>query len=363
MSEPSLTESFGTLDINIVVAIVGLGAAIIGAISNILLSTFMELNSDRERKRQSLEVYRSYADPIALAASALFWRLREIVVDERNEFLIIGNSLIEFDKYKFNSTMYRLAALIAWLRAYRRELMHFSLTDPYKLKDLKSTIDKFEDVLAQGSHVEQDRVKNVFSAFGITVSDKNGKFEKYGRDLDRVLQKALLNKNRGNTMILLDEKFENERQELCQFVRKLVLDNMEGQEHNNVDKNWEDSDRLILSALSIREAWLYRDYQVGLGDILIREVSGGVRRFEVIGYGDFEALVDSTDVQIQKWMNRLREVFLELDFSQADSDARVVLISDTLKTTARLLQSLSNIDGRRQVVSKKTLNAVKDVLA
>src|SRR5260370_8865231 len=41
--------------------------------------------------------------------------------------------------------------------------------------------------------------------------------------------------------------------------------------------------------LSVREAWIYRDWQAAIGDGLLRQVQLGQPLFEVIGYKDFEA--------------------------------------------------------------------------
>ena len=46
-----------------------------------------------------------------------------------------------------------------------------------------------------------------------------------------------------------------------------------------------------LRCISVKQAWIYRDWQQAIGNLMIREIEGAVRRFDIIGYGDFEALV------------------------------------------------------------------------
>ena len=43
----------------------------------------------------------------------------------------------------------------------------------------------------------------------------------------------------------------------------------------------------------MRQAWIYRDWQQAIGDVMIRDIKGPVRRFDIIGYGEFEALLRS----------------------------------------------------------------------
>jgi hypothetical protein len=37
---------------------------------------------------------------------------------------------------------------------------------------------------------------------------------------------------------------------------------------------------------TIKETWFYRDWQIALGDIMIEQVSGSSRRFDIIGFGE-----------------------------------------------------------------------------
>ena len=52
-----------------------------------------------------------------------------------------------------------------------------------------------------------------------------------------------------------------------------------------------ETESLAISQMAIHEAWLYRDWQASIGDMMIREKNIGNRNFEVLGYGDFEAMI------------------------------------------------------------------------
>ena len=46
---------------------------------------------------------------------------------------------------------------------------------------------------------------------------------------------------------------------------------------------------------------------------MIRDIKGPVRRFDIIGYGEFEALLRKCDT---RWLDRLREVVIGIDVSR-----------------------------------------------
>ena len=100
---------------------------------------------------------------------------------------------------------------------------------------------------------------------------------------------------------------------------------------------------------------MYRDYQYGLGDTLIRVVTGGARRFEVIGYGEFEQFLESENTNISIWMRRLNALFYDLDFSMPHSDSRVQLLHDLLDVSGKLLVALSRIDIDNHIVDEEAI--------
>ena len=67
----------------------------------------------RERRRAAFAVYTSYADPLAAAAASVFWRLNEAFYEPaRAAYLKVPEPATEFHRYKLESTIYRLAALL-----------------------------------------------------------------------------------------------------------------------------------------------------------------------------------------------------------------------------------------------------------
>ena len=115
-------------------------------------------------------------------------------------------------------------------------------------------------------------------------------------------------------------------------------------------------------SLSIREAWLYRDFQSAIGDLMINEVTGGSRRFEVVGFAEFEEFLLSERPDMRRWMERLNRTIDGLGVSGADRfDARVGMLEDTLLATIDLLRSLCEIDPKRGIVSDLLLEKAGDL--
>ena len=107
---------------------------------------------------------------------------------------------------------------------------------------------------------------------------------------------------------------------------------------------------------------MYRDFQSGIGDMMICSVSGGSRRFDVLGFKSFEQLLNSDDDETKRWVHRLVRVFDGLDISGADKfDARVVMLEHTFLATIDVLIALTEIDKSRTAFAGETLREAKRV--
>ena len=120
-----------------------------------------------------------------------------------------------------------------------------------------------------------------------------------------------------------------------------------------------------MQCLEIREAWLYRDYQAGIGDLMLIETSSKDRKFEVIGYKKFESMLLAGNEEQRLWIKRLSDLTDNLDMMASNpQDARVLQIKNVFYATARLVLALHSISKKRNIISKDTLKlaekAVKD---
>ncbi len=71
--------------------------------------------------KQHHDLVRLYSDPLKDAATSLRHRLKEIVEQKQAPYLLADAPGIPFLDYKRISTLYRIAAVLGWIRAIRRE--------------------------------------------------------------------------------------------------------------------------------------------------------------------------------------------------------------------------------------------------
>lgn len=77
--------------------------------------------TNKEEKKQKIEVYKKYAEPLGKSAESMFWRLDEIFFDStKAKFLERGKVITDFDNYKYISTLYRLGSLLGWIAAIKK---------------------------------------------------------------------------------------------------------------------------------------------------------------------------------------------------------------------------------------------------
>jgi len=106
--------------------------------------------------------------------------------------------------------------------------------------------------------------------------------------------------------------------------------------------------------LSVKESWIYRDWQSALGDVMVESVDFGDRHYGVIGYSRFEDMLLEGSDNEKRWLNRLGNVFDDLDVTiQNQFDARLKQLRNTHLATAKLLTEVSKVDG--SLVSESTL--------
>lgn len=77
----------------------------------------------------------------------------------------------------------------------------------------------------------------------------------------------------------------------------------------------------------IKEAYIYRDWQVAIGDMMLQEEKRGVRHFSVLGFGVFEDFVldarKNAQSHVARWIGRLERLTHDLDMTKIDTfDAR-----------------------------------------
>lgn len=336
-------------------ALIGAGAALLVILARDLA---LKLWEERRRRRiETLEVFRRYADPLASAASSLLWRLDEILNQEgRGAYLLGAARSTTFAQYKRLSTTYRIAALLGWIRAFRRELSFLRTPEEETLRGIKQAIGALEAGLADGAYLEERRLKALLElwsgSFDGEISDR--------KVVEVRIEQTLKDFLHESGASIAEELPAEEQQELCRRLAR-VLESHLGQAAPGEEIVRETRARAI-QCLSLREAWIYRDWQAAIGDLMIRQAPAGSRLFEVIGYGAFEELATEGEPAQRLWIERLASVTDDLDVSRAPRfDVRVELLRNTLAATARLVRVLAEEDPQQRVLLQNTIELARKV--
>jgi len=339
--------------------------ALIGAVVSLTILFLKDfvLKLWQERKQSektALDIYKKYTDPLALASSDLLWRLREIFYDKASgSYLSAQEPLTRYEGYKQRSTLYRLGALLGWVRAYRRELSFLTFDNNRKpLQSLQESIYAFEGALADGTHIELQRLEGLCKVWDIEIPSDSKQKSLTGLELDYFI-KRFLRKNAVNIAIELSEK---QQIELCSECCKLICQNFSIKSLSS-DLIVECRVRAI-QQIAVREAWLFRDWQAGIGDLMLHNINGGERRFEVVGYKDFEQIFLDGNKEEKRWFDRLASVLIDLDVSGVDRfDARVQQLRATMVATAKIVLALSEMRKANSGISIKTISLAREIIA
>jgi hypothetical protein len=328
---------------------------------------FKLLEEHRSERRAQSAIYERYSHPLVTSAISLLNRLHEIMYQQHRPVYLLGKGLSTgsnpggvYRSYKKLSTVYRLAAVLGWIRACRREFSYLRVADPGNAKGVDEPIDHFEHSLADGTWVEKERITRLCELW---LLDKPGVLEKtadanvLGTRVDNLIWDHL-EKAHCEDVSLLDEP---SRRALCRTVADCLSSHFRTNpvSDSSMDRSWPDA----FAILGMREAWIYRDWQSAIGDMMILPTEADDRRFELIGFGDFEHLVLTSNEKQRLSLNRLFDVFDNLNLSIEDRfDARPTQLRSVAKATAELILAINDVQGQRSIVSEASIARAKEVL-
>ncbi|WP_125184497.1 hypothetical protein [Hyphobacterium indicum] len=333
--------------------ITALTALVLFVLKDIILSGFKNWRSDR---KTAAEIYRIYASPIAVASVSLFWRLNEIFdQSSRSHYLTEELRVSDFDRYKYLSTIYRFGRLLGWLNAYERELFSRSVSSSRQAKIVDIAISRFRENIADGAHVEALRFKSVISCLNESELAADLDEAQLTIQIDRILQTFLA----GPQATLAIDLSEKLKSKLANEVVQ-TINNTSGVKFSNESLPVD----AIIDALSIREAWLYRDYQDALGDVFLKKADRERRDFEAISYREFEEIFNDQNSGSQIWLSRFCRLFDDLEVSAANRfDARLMALENAFYYIAELILALRNVRYARISINKKTIERAKQIVS
>jgi len=343
---------------------VPLQAALIGALASIIVGILRDFVSKwwsqkREAEKSAEDVYRRYAEPLGSAVTSLMWRLREIFSkDGRASSYLTGQGpKTTFEDYKLRSTYYRLAAVLGWLRALRRELSFFRLEEQGRLTSMEEAIANLESALADGHHVEHQRLDGLLKIWGLPQINDNRTRLRVAVDVEQCVKRSTQN---ARVAIAMDIP-PHLQLGLCQEVAGLVCSSAKFATVS--PEILQETCSRSIRQIAIREAWLYRDWQAAIGDLMIRDATVGNRRFEVLGFGDFESMILGPTEDQFRSLCRIAMLFDQVDVDREDPfDARPEALRKLYRAIATMVKVMSEVPTSAAVVDKNTAEEARHVL-
>lgn len=325
-------------------------SAAVGAMSALLVVFIQGYREKRKQKKIEYDAYKKYSKPIIFASETLAWRLREILTF-KGAFLLPDAPMNGFFKYKFESTVYRLCALIGWIRAAQKEQSYIEGFGNTKSKDIREAINSFQKVLADGSHVEVSIFEELCKLYElqiVEISDPIG--QEIGVEIEKIVFNYIPDQVKKNASTI-DKKDQLEMvKSIMEFI-SLKTDNPV------LDK------KQIKSKLSVaideiaREfCWIYRDWQTAIGDEMLIRLNDSYRYFDVIGFSQFTEKHEGN-----KWLQKVDNLFSNLDVAIDNRfDTRVGQIKRIYVSLINLIENLSFTIEDEQGISKKGLKILSD---
>lgn len=335
----------------IIVSIIG---ALVAFVTIITKDYWIPLLTDKRiLKRKKDETFKKYSNPIIFSSISLLYRLQDIMY--KGTFLLDSTPKNSYNIYKFVSTIYRFGALIGWIRASKIELSNIEVTTSEEYLLIEKAINKFEESLADGKHIEQSVLENLAGIWNLDLSSEDDSVKNYlsvniQDIIDKYCEKKLV-----EIPILLNKK---SKIKLINEISDLISSRINNQGIRAEISN-ENIENMIQS-ISRTESWIYRDWQSAIGDMMIKKDISAGRQYEVMGYKEFEKIYFSEDQENIKWILRITGLFKNLDFSIDDKyDARPHQFKNIYAAVYNLLETYSHIKLESIDLTSKALTELK----
>lgn len=219
-------------------------------------------------------------------------------------------------------------------------------------------LDAFEKSLADGHEVEVQRLRGLQELWGIPGINDARAEERAAVAVEDCIDRALHGK-----VATLAANLENTAQlELCRELANLIAEKSDCKTIQTAVLK--ETQARSVCQIDIRQAWLYRDWQAAIGDMMIRETKASNRNFEVIGYGDFEEMLLGPTKMQYRSLSRIAALFHDVDLERKDLyDARPVALHKLLGATAALIVALADTRIGKNTVDAKTATRARSTHA
>ncbi|GCE90382.1 hypothetical protein MSKU15_1983 [Komagataeibacter diospyri] len=338
-----------------------LGSAFIGAVSALITPLIKDViiarwNEKRVKNDSQHEIFRNYAAPLTVSSEKLIWRFNEILVDNRHQFLLTATMPLVYNQYKRNSTLYRIASLLGWISAINLELSALPRGGSGFLTPTLQAIGRVQSVLADGPDVEMHRLEQLSSVWRLDINL-----------LSMDQKKSLATKVEVKLYNLAGEKLKHnsehlkkmdpeEKLTICRSMADFLC--MELHRSKIEDDIVRETLSQAITAMSYREALIYRDWQDAIGEAMLQKDDESVRRFRIIGYEKFEEMLKDKSL----WMTVFRDSINDINFETMDpNDFRAKQLQELAAAVSQVLISLSETK-EKDLVNDSALKVANKII-
>jgi len=324
-------------------------SATIGVVS-VLITQYLQKNiKEEEKKQKDYDTYKKYAKPIILAAESLAWRLKEVLLFN-GAYLLPDAPKNGFFKYKFDSTVYRLCALIGWIRAAQKEFSYVEGVGDNKNKGLIRAINSFQKALADGDHVEVSIYEELCTLYGLELKDLPDQRKKeIGVEIEKIVFKLIPDQVKRNVKALKDE----DKLTMVSSILNLISSstNQKVLTREEVKSNLD----VAITEISREFCWIYRDWQSAIGDEMLISLNNSYRFFDILGFSDFVIKHDNN-----VWLKKIDNLFSNLDVSVDDRfDSRVSQVKQIYSELIIIIEAFNKVILEEEAISKDGLKSLK----
>jgi hypothetical protein len=335
-----------------ITAIIALVGVLVGLLVRDILMQLILLRKKREqnledRRKVNMHVQHEsfwhYATPLLRSVDALKYRLIEIADEGPATYLLADAPDSDYVNYKKISTLYRIASVLGWVRAYRKERSYLSDELTKSSNEFDKLFSSFESSLADGHHIEDLRFQELVKLWSIPARSMPSVQiqHRIASEVDLFMDQSMIAAGKLSVAAL----HHTQQISLC----KKIASHIAGQLSVSIPDTIVMAElKRAVAFLDIKELYIYRDWQSAIGDLMLKEIDKAPRRFDVIGYGEFEARYmaakggqDGTD---KIWFDRLEGLIHDLDMRVTGIfDARREQINNMYKDIVLLSQSFKDL--------------------
>jgi hypothetical protein len=298
------------------------------------------LLENRKKQTANKDAFTRYKTPLLRAARSLSLRILEIFRG-RSYFLLQDAPATEFYRYKYISTIYRLCALLGWIRAIQLETINIVVTKRSDFAKMEAAQETIVKSLADGQHIEEQIVRNLCAGWNIDLTTiESGTMRRVGFDIDNLIQEfGYLYKKAKIT-----ELDEIHQRVLLNKITSIIQNRFQTSNPIDIDIQFADSIREV----SVQQGLLYRDWQVAIGDLMIEKIDKSIRSYDIISFRKFEEMCENGNAEEKKWIKRAERLFSGIDITVVEDrfDTRVSQLKKVQEATASLVQILEDMETR-----------------